>query len=71
VISFYLNSTIAFWSLGSFGDGSMKSFNNLHGQRFIPIGLTLDLLKNGMIQWASFLTLYLIGKRVLQKRLIK
>lgn len=71
VISFYLISTIAFWNLGSFGDGSIESFNNLYGQRFIPIGLTLDLLKNGMIQWASFLTIYLIGKRVLQKRLIK
>jgi hypothetical protein len=64
VISFYLISTIAFWNLGSFGDGSIESFMRLFGQRFVPLEVTLDLLKTGLFTWALMLAVYLFGKRV-------
>jgi hypothetical protein len=64
VISFYMISTVAFWNLGAFGDGSIESFMRLFGQRFVPLEVTLDLLKTGLFTWALMLAVYLFGKRV-------
>ena len=63
VISFYVISTIAFWNLGSFGDGSIESFMRLFGQRFVPLEVTFDLLKTGLLTWAFLLTVYLFVTR--------